>query len=224
MKISIVEARPTKKHLRYMALDREINRTDGYLVKKGMWEIMQRQQIVFDFFSHLEQEYDQQSSRVEVFEGGSGIGNALHQLKTGIDRPELQIRGLEKKIRTTGSTLSKEHLQSADRGSVDEMIVGPIEKYEFKQQYDFVFDFNGAVFYFPDEIVPVYKRILKPGKKAFLRFFTGSFTLNSKKDWNLLKIYTESQKKIQRLLDHNGFKIIDYDGDRFFNSDYLVEH
>ncbi|MBI2652245.1 hypothetical protein HYX00_02160 [Candidatus Woesearchaeota archaeon] len=169
-----------------------------YRVDRGIHYLLQGL-LPFNVFGHLESVYQRKSNgKVEVLEGGCGVGAALEDLKTGVGHltPNFEVKsdfinvppwkrlpngyqpGLVGKIYTTGVTLSPRHVDIASRVKepfgIDEMVVGPIEQHNFQKEYDFIFDLCGAAFYFPEEVIAVYGRILKRGELGFLRLLAGA--------------------------------------------------
>ena len=144
-------------------------------------------------------------------EGGCGQGRALEQLKRGgkLDS-KTEYRGLGHNIRTTGVTLYEGHLkalrQIPEELRPDEIIVGPIEQHAFDREFDFIYDFCGAAMHFPESVIPIYQKILRNDRIAFMRLMAGA----------------KPKGRIEQIIEQSGFEIINQGGSRFATMDFIV--
>jgi SAM-dependent methyltransferase len=119
---------------------------------------------------------EEQNRPIEVLEGGCGVGQALVDLKTGVfsGYPSVFYPALGSRIRTTGITLNPEHTKKASevdpKFAVDEMRVGPLGEQQFDVDFDFIYDFLGVAFYYPEEAISTYDRVLTAGGLVYTRF------------------------------------------------------
>lgn len=210
MKETIIKARLSQQHARYLLADACVTELGQYKASRGMDELVDNK-IGFDFYSYLNNLCAQNPNRkIEVLEGGCGQGWALCTLKRGL--PYRGTAGLGDKIRTTGVSLSLHHAELARESEEsyrpDEMIIGPVEQCTFDRQYDFIFDSVGAAFYFEEKVISVYSRLLKRGSFAFLRLLAGT---EKKLEW------------LRNLFEQNGFEVIKEGGDWRGHMDFLVK-
>lgn len=210
---------PRNEHQLFCALDRLPG--SGYIVTRKIQDIVQRTNIKFNPFELIQDQLVKNPGGVCVLEGGSGVSIALSELKTGVSFDESIIQSPDKQtesadliawkhsligqrwegipaLYTTGSTLTARHVDLMPLygvSNVDKMLVGPLEDYVSPvPEQDFIYDFFGPAFYFPDPIIPKYGRMLNIGGIAFMR----------------LEIVTESDlKESQILLITSGFSIRD---------------
>lgn len=102
---------------------------------------------------------------LEILEGGCGRGNASGELKK-------LGRELGREVRTTGVTLNPNDQSFCEGNEIDTLMVGPLEMHHrigsFSHQFHFILDSHGAAYYGPEEIVPLYDRLLLPGGFALL--------------------------------------------------------
>ncbi|PIR80060.1 MAG: hypothetical protein COU25_02170 [Candidatus Levybacteria bacterium CG10_big_fil_rev_8_21_14_0_10_35_13] len=168
--------------------------------------------IGFDFFKHLwELAENNPNRRIEVLEGGCGEGKALEQLKKGGKiSSKTEYRGLGQRIRTTGITLFDGHLEMArqkpEEVRTDEMIIGPIQFHKFDRKFDFIYDFCGAAMHFPESVIPIYQKILRNDRIAFMRLMAGAMP----------------KSPPEQLFEQSGFEIIDQGGNKFATMDFIV--
>jgi SAM-dependent methyltransferase len=200
MEICFLNYPLTSEQERFLERDNHPDPEFGsYRVDRGMDEILSESVLPFNYFEYLNKLAANKGDRVEVLEGGCGIGNALVDLKRGLKSfglditmrdwsimdPDVQklieslvakpLKGLGNKIHTSGLTLSPQHVEVAlgveDVYRLDRIIVGPLDVYSFttKDRYDFIFDRFGPAMYFREEAIRAYGRLLKPGAQALLR-------------------------------------------------------
>ncbi|MEK6949526.1 MAG: hypothetical protein AABX34_04845 [Nanoarchaeota archaeon] len=235
MKVTFVNGTLDRRHLE--AIKDEDVPQPLYPIDWGMADIIKDALLEFDFFDYLKRLYDRSGTQLYVIEGGCGIGNALVDLKRGVsivvreDEPshshqhrwKLQslsgrhFQGLEDKIHTTGATLTRRHADTAssveEPYQIDEMIVGPIEQYPFERKYDFALDFKGAAFHFPQQVIPVYGRILKDGSPAFIRLHTGEQYTGENLEFG----------DFSRLFYQSGLEVVGHSNPKLPILDFLVE-
>ena len=211
MKEVVASFTPTAQQMERIVLDQKPYESIAYRTDRSL---AVDNFINFDFFNHLQDLKSELGRRLEVLEGGCGQGIALRQLKKGgrISREsDYEYPGLGQDIRTTGVTLSKRHIEAAKKVAeevrIDEMIVSPLETYDFDRQYDFIYDFCGAAMHFPEDVIPVYGKILMPNRLAFIRLMTGAMPSQLPK----------------KLFDENGFEILKQNGNKFATMDFLLK-
>lgn len=178
MEIVFVDGVLTDRHKIVLANDSDPAGRLNYKSNRGIGDIMRESRLDFDPFKYLKNLCNRGVGMVEVLEGGCGYGYALAGLRRGINAygsPGTEyfvegIEGLWDKIHTTGVTLCREHADVALREGyeIDVMIVGAIEHYSFDRCFDLILDSGGPIFYFPQEVIPLYSRILKKGGLAFV--------------------------------------------------------
>lgn len=193
-----------------------------YRVHRDIAKILEETYICFNFFRYLEDVYQELGRPLEVLEGGCGYGVALRDLKSGVTglgelsrMPYKELRwteqgswyferytgdsfpGLGTKIRTTGMSLCREHAEVAagvrEQNRIDEFIIGAIGQYPFNRRYDYIVDSYGAAFYFPEEAIPVYGKILTPDGIVFMK----------------LDVYSEEERrKLTALIENNNLEVV----------------
>lgn len=142
---------------------------------------------------------------LEVFEGGSGTGRVLDDIK------KLAV-SLGLNIRTTGSSLDPSHAESAQYHQLDELIVGSVQKHfelgRFIRKYHFVIDYCGAISYDRGgrELIPIYSQLLKPDGMALL--LETSLDLDSYGGPKRIEKHLEESQETIRRFGANGLKVI----------------
>lgn len=89
-----------------------------------------------------------------------------------------EVGGFRNAIHTTGSSLSWQHAKWSElqdpEYQIDTFVVGPLYDYVPPEPFDFIIDFFGAAFHFPEDIMPYYGNNLAPGGLLLARqdFYT----------------------------------------------------
>ena len=147
-----------ERHLRWAQVWSSKKNQEGYNEQRGVRDI---EDIFCNMFSIKEvlQEIAERfpMETIRVLDSGCGECKTLGEIKDF-------FVGLDRDIHTTGITLQEDHIEWADRNQVDQLIIGPVQNYQFPDRYHLVIDIFGPTRWEKlEDILPIYGEIVTNG-------------------------------------------------------------